>query len=115
MDLRTDEWMDIYQRLVDRLKSVYGDDLRAVILYGSVARGTADRDSDIDIMVLVDISPERLKKYAEQLDEVSADFALGYLKVFSVIDVSYQEYEEWKTVSPFYQNVFREGVILYAA
>lgn len=30
------------------------------------------------------------------LDEVSADFALGYLKVFSVIDASYQEYGEWK-------------------
>lgn len=39
MDLRTDEWIGIYQRLVERLKSVYGDGLKAVILYGSVARG----------------------------------------------------------------------------
>ncbi len=77
--------------------------------------GTVDRDPDIDTMVLVDASPECLKKYTGQMDEVSADFALEYLKVFSVIDVSYQEYEEWKNVSPFYQNVSREGVILYAA
>ena len=36
-------------------------------------------------------------------------------KVFSIIDVKYQEYQDWKTISPFYQNVDREGVVVYAA
>lgn len=40
------------------LKSVYGNRLKAVILYGSVARGTQTEDSDIDIMVLVDGTDE---------------------------------------------------------
>ena len=66
-------------------------------------------------MVLVDLSPDRLKDYEEKLCEVSTDFALEYFKVFSIVDISYQEYEEWKHILPFYQNVSREGVTLYAA
>lgn len=115
MEFRTAEWMEIYHRLAERLQTVYGDRLKAVILYGSVARGTADNDSDIDIMVLVDADPERLKEYEEKLCDVSTEFALQYFKVFSIVDVSYQEYEEWKQTLPFYQNVSREGVTLYAA
>ena len=34
--------MNIYNKLVDRLKSIYKDHLKAVILYGSVAKGTAN-------------------------------------------------------------------------
>lgn len=37
------------------------------------------------------------------------------MMVFSIIDVKYQEYQDWKAVSPFYQNVDREGVVVYAA
>ena len=37
------------------------------------------------------------------------------MKVFSIIDVKYQEYQDWKTISPFYRNVDREGVVVYAA
>ena len=44
-----------------------------------------------------------------QLSDVSTDLALKYMKVFSIIDVKYQEYQDWKTISPFYQNVDREG------
>ena len=40
--------------LAEMLCEVYRDKLKAVILYGSVARGTATDDSDVDIMVLVD-------------------------------------------------------------
>ena len=115
MELRTEEWMKVYHKLAEQLKMIYQDHLKAVILYGSAARGTATEDSDIDIMVLVDLSPDRLKDYEEKLCEVSTDFALEYFKVFSIVDISYQDYEEWKHILPFYQNVSREGVTLYAA
>lgn len=35
------------------LQEAFGDRLRGVILYGSEARGTADPDSDIDLLVLL--------------------------------------------------------------
>lgn len=106
---------NILDKLSASLKAVYGNKLKAVILYGSVARGTATPESDIDIMVLVDSSIEELKKYADKLCDVSTDFALEYFKVFSIIDVCYAEFSEWKQVLPFYRNVANEGVVLYAA
>ena len=102
-------------RLAEALKGLYKDRLKAVILYGSVARGTALEDSDVDILVLVDATQEELRNYADALSDISTDFALEFLKVFSIIDVSYQEFSEWKDVSPFYKNVTRDGVMLYAA
>ena len=37
-----------------RLATVFGDRLRGVVLYGSEARGTAQPDSDIDVLVLLE-------------------------------------------------------------
>lgn len=84
-----------------------------IILYGSVARGTATYESDIDIMVLVDGTDQELRAFEEQLSDVSTDISIKYCKVFSIIDISYQEYMRWKETLPFYRNVHKEGLILY--
>ena len=116
MEKITDEKLrKILQEVGELLKSVYGNRLKAVILYGSVARGTQMEDSDIDIMVLVDGTDEQLREYNERLSDVSTELALKYVKVFSIIDVKYQEYQDWKTISPFYKSVEQEGVVVYAA
>ena len=94
--------------VAESLLHVYGNKLRTVVLYGSVARGTQADDSDIDIMILIDGNDDKLS-------DVSTEFSLKYLKVLSIMDISYQEYEDWKNISPFYKNVSKEGVILYAA
>ena len=113
--IQDNELKSILEKLSASIKEVYGSKLKSIILYGSVARGTATPESDIDIMVLVDSSAEELKKYADKLCDVSTDFALEYFKVFSIIDVCYAEFSEWKQVLPFYRNVANEGVVLYAA
>ncbi len=105
----------IFEELSEQLQHVYGDRMKEVILYGSVARREQTSDSDIDIMVLIDVDPEEMRNYEDALCEVSTDMALKYLKVFSIIDVNYQEFNDWKAVSPFYKNVSDEGVVLYAA
>lgn len=105
----------ILLELSELLHQVYGQRLKAVILYGSVARGTNTIDSDIDIMVLVDGDDTIIREYGEKLSDVSTDLSLRYLKVFSIIDVSYQEFLQWKQIVPFYKNVSEEGVVLYAA
>ncbi len=116
MDQIKDDQMKIMlSELAELLHQVYGKQLKAVILYGSVARGTNTNDSDIDIMVLVDGDVAELRKYGEGLSDVSTDISLKYLKVFSIIDISYQEYEKWKQILPFYRNVSKEGIVLYAA
>ncbi|HJB90485.1 MAG TPA: nucleotidyltransferase domain-containing protein [Candidatus Eisenbergiella merdigallinarum] len=113
--IRDEKLKSILQEMSELLHQVYGNRLKAVILYGSVARGTQEKDSDVDIMVLVDATDTELKKYDERLSDVSTEMALKYFMVFSIIDVRYQEYMDWREVSPFYKNVDKEGIVLYAA
>lgn len=80
-----------------------------------MARGVPSKESDIDIMVLVDADDKVLRDYSEKLSDVSADISIKYLRVFSIIDISYQEYLNWKQVLPYYRNISEEGIILYAA
>ena len=101
--------------LEEMLQRVYGNKLKAVILYGSVARGTATEESDIDIMVLIDGTAQELRAFEDQLSDVSTDISIKYFKVFSIIDISYQEYMQCMNTLPFYKNVSQEGVVLYAA
>ena len=101
--------------LEEMLQRVYGNKLKAVILYGSVARGTATEESDIDIMVLIDGTAQELRAFEDQLSDVSTDISIKYFKVFSIIDISYQEYMQWMNTLPFYKNVSQEGVVLDVA
>jgi len=43
--------------LLDAIKKVLGDSLISVVVYGSVARGEARADSDIDILVIAENLP----------------------------------------------------------
>lgn len=90
--LQNEELRKILTELANMLQEVYQDKLKAVILYGSVARGTATDESDIDIMVLVDGTDQELRTFEDELNDVSTDISIKYYKVFSIIDVSYQEY-----------------------
>ena len=42
----------VVSRLLDALLSLYGDNLVSLVVYGSVARGCARRDSDLDLLVI---------------------------------------------------------------
>lgn len=116
MDQIKDEQMKkMLSELAELLHQAYGKRLKAVILYGSVARGTYTDDSDVDIMVLVDRDNVELREYDEMLSDISTVISLKYLKVFSILDISYQEYLKWKQILPLYRNVSEEGIVLYAS
>lgn len=51
----------LLEQYTEILQKIYGNHLRRVILYGSYARGDYTKDSDIDIMILLDMSDMDIK------------------------------------------------------
>ena len=57
-------------RYVTEVQKIYGTHLKSVILYGSYARGDFTQESDVDIMVLVDLPADKMDEYSDALAEV---------------------------------------------
>lgn len=99
--------------LVAGLLKIVDDQLVSVILYGSVARGTASSESDVDVALLIKGSLSSVTE--NELSDFIVDMNLKYDKVFSVIDIDIDNYEKWKAVAPFYKNVKQDGIVLWKA
>jgi len=105
----------LIQQYVSNIHDIYGSHLRQIILYGSYARGDFRPDSDIDIMILLDLSDIDIKKYRHQLSDMTFDFNMDYDVDIKPIAKSEEHYRKWVDNYPFYSNVNREGVRLYVA
>lgn len=100
---------------ITEVKKIYGPYLQKVILYGSYARGDFKADSDIDIMILLNISDLELKKYSRQLSYMTYDFNLDNDIDIKPIAKNEAHFKKWLGNYPFYTNVQKEGMVLYGA
>ena len=83
-----------------------------VIMFGSRARGDAKQDSDWDILIVL---PKKSLVQADY-DEVSYPLVeLGWELNEQINPIMYTK-DEWEanSITPFYDNVQREGIILVA-
>lgn len=105
---------NMLDELIGYLKDLYGDKIKEIVLYGSYAKGTEDEESDIDVAVILDIDEQEIRMYEKRLNEIISEISYKYMKVISLIDLSYEKFISWCNVLPFYKNILNEGVILYA-
>ncbi|MDR2571359.1 MAG: nucleotidyltransferase domain-containing protein [Oscillospiraceae bacterium] len=104
----------ITNKVVQVINDYFGNNLDKIILYGSYARGDNDGDSDIDIMALVDVSPEDANRIDMQLTTFTSRLGLEYDVVISLFIKDCDTFYKHLHIEPFYQNVMKEGVILGA-
>jgi len=108
----------VIERLLNELLKVFRDDLISVVVYGSVARGTARKDSDIDVLIVVEELPrsrfERLSIYMkaeENLDPLLNELLnRGYAVTISPILKTKREAER---ISPLYLDMVEDAIIVY--
>lgn len=106
---------NLIERYVIEIQKIYGVHLKKIIMYGSYARGDFRPDSDMDIMILLDMSDLELKQYSRQLSYMTYDFNLDNNIDIKPIAKSEEHFRKWIENYPFYANIQREGVILYGA
>lgn len=106
---------NLIEMYVSDIRNIYGNHLRQVILYGSYARGDFNSDSDVDIMILLDMPDTDIKKYRHELSDMTFDFNMDYDVDIKPIAKSEEHYRKWISSYPFYKNVDQEGVTLYSA
>ena len=110
------EDLDIAPLLSDlekRLKEIYDNKLKKVLLYGSYARGDNVEGSDVDIMVLVDMEDKEIKRQHDKILDTVVDLTTQYGIVLSIIENNYDHFYKWADVLPFFSNIEREGVNIY--
>lgn len=108
----------LIEKLVEALKRKYGDRFISLIIFGSVARGEMRKDSDIDLLLIIDsISKRRLERQKEfievekEMEEyLNALFDEGYFVDFSPI---IKTPEEAMRISPLYLDMVEDAIIAY--
>lgn len=117
-ELRLDIPKDIQIHLetyVECVKNIYQDNLYQIILFGSYAKGNYSKESDIDVMILLNLNEEETSAQQLNISEISYDFQVEYDLDINPVIRSKDTFHKWKNVHPFYINVNREGLKLYDA
>ena len=104
---KTAEITEILRELRQRLNSLYGENLRQLILYGSHARGEATEGSDVDLLVVLgdmqDAEAELLR-----MDPIASELSLKHDIVLCLMPIGAHDYVKRNT--PLLLNIRREGV-----
>ena len=97
---------------VTEANKMFGNRIKKIILYGSYARGDYEDSSDIDIMILTDMTDEEITEYSEKLWDFAYDIELENDVLLSPTIKNIDKFNYWLKALPFYMNVEREGVVL---
>lgn len=101
------------EKFIKEVQQLLGNRLKKVILYGSYARGDYNKQSDVDIMILTDLTFKEIEEYRDKISDIAFDIELETGYIISPLIKNIEKYNERIDVIPFYMNVNKEGVILY--
>lgn len=98
---------ELLSRIKNEIKQV--EPTAQIILYGSYARGDANEESDIDLLILVD---QKELSFSQKQRIAIPLYRLAY-KTDHIISPLVQSTLEWENkyyFTPLYENIRREGV-----
>jgi len=95
-------------RIRTEIKSI--DPKAKVILFGSRARGDAQKDSDWDLLILIDSLDIREKEHLFR--DKLYDLELETGEIISMFVYNNKDWTSRHKITPLYRNIKKEGVVL---
>lgn len=104
----------VIEEFVKEVNKILGKRIKKIILYGSYARGDFNDSSDIDIMILTDLTDEEIIEYRSKVSDIAFDieFENNFNVMISPLVKNIDKFNYWLEALPFYMNVQKEGVVL---
>ena len=106
----------ILKEYTEGLSKILGNSLKQVILYGSYVRNEQNKNgeiSDIDIMILVDLSEKGIKGIEKKINDYSYELDLKYNILLSPFIENIDNYNSRVKYMKFYKNIENEGVLIH--
>ncbi|MDR2694252.1 MAG: nucleotidyltransferase domain-containing protein [Chitinispirillales bacterium] len=106
---------EVTSRVCAAAKEVLGDKLEKVILYGSYARVDFNEESDVDILVIAHIPQKDCCETGSRIRDFIWEYELEHDIMISPHVTGSKIFHGFIDILPFYMNVVKEGIELYAA
>lgn len=90
------------------LQKLYGEELSALVLFGSHARGDFKEESDIDFAVVLKNPNTRGSAEIFKISSVSSELGLKYSELISVFPISKKRFKSSNL--PVFQEIRKEGI-----
>ena len=103
---------DVIYLFSRQLQMLLGAHLSKIIVYGSYARGDYQENSDVDVMILVNLTEEEIKKIENSVYDIAFEIEMNTGIDISPVIKSESQFEYWVDVLPYYRNVREEGVLI---
>ena len=100
---------EILHSVYDACSPIFGR-IHDAYLYGSDARGDFNPESDIDILLTVDLEQAEIAKHRNDVAKVTSRLSLEHDITVSVTVKPLEQFRRYQTALPYYRNVVREGI-----
>jgi len=98
------------ETLLTRIQEQFGSQVLRAALFGSKARGDADANSDVDLLLIV---TDDHWKFQQPLIEIGAEVGLEYDVLFDLRIISEQRWRYLESIQAgLYQNIKRDSIPL---
>lgn len=101
--------VEILGKVYDQCLNIFSN-IKDAYLYGSYARGDYHSESDVDILLIVDLEQQEISKHRMAVASVSSRLSLEYGVTVSVTVKAASQFYKYRAILPFYKNVLSEGI-----
>lgn len=111
MSNKTKNIENILHEVEKRILELFGTNVEKIILFGSYARNDFNEASDVDIIVI--LKDNKIEDYRKLRVKIISEFFMNYEILLSIRILSNRDFIKYKDISPFLQNIIKEGIAFY--